>query len=314
MRNRKRLILLSLYFVALALFMLELSCNIDFNQNAVLHLNNGLHYIHKAHLTIDSYEVQSNYVDSAITHFKKAYTIEPNDDYTRYCYASSLFSKGKFEQSDSIIGKEWINVESAFLQSRIAFKKGDRACQKQILINCIYNQPDIIESPFFLHIFDTDSTIAQEAITESMMRLKEEYNNNHDILIKSRLAKVMYSIGETQCAKVLLLETTSAMPNMNRPWFYLACIYANKGDIELAKRYVKISMFLDGRDPLPHELNNMLNQKETNKKWRWTHTSHLAIEQAYNRHIKEDTELIIGLDNYMHPCLEGMINSNIFKR
>jgi len=283
-------------------------------QNVVKLLNNGLKQLEHENISVDNLNDGKHSMDSALCHFGKAYEILPNHEYTRFCYSLANYCVSNYEMIDSILGLEWISAECSFLQSLVAMKKesvDDLVC---VITNFIINRPDAIESLFVADLSEYDSVAVQKSILASCRQLKRQWSDSQDPIIGAKLAKILLSIGDCQQAKRIFEQVVTLMPNMNRPWFYLACIAYNEGDDSLAYSYLNRSEFFDGNDPLPKILRAVLLGQARPQKMHWQFSSHLRLVQAYDSRMPRNAIIIDGLNEYLHPCDSFVIKTYINRK
>ncbi len=127
-----------------------------------------------------------------------------------------------------------------------------------------YLEESITLSPQIL-----DGSIIKKMVNDSILPLIIKTPINSKIknpITQGRNAKILLYLGDTITAKKKLHEVTNHLPNLNRPWFYLARIALSNGDTIGFKTAIQRSLLLDKTDFLP--TLTMANWHTRNKNYR----------------------------------------------
>lgn len=302
MKNNNIYILGALLVISVVLIFADIFGTFSDKKNVVELLNQGIEHTRLTNIEVDSMEDCEIGMDSALYYFDKAYQLLPHHNYTRYCNALACYCLSKYGEADSILSSDWISAECSFLQSLIAIHSNDTSRLIDIVAKFIVNKPDAIESQFVYNIKKIDSTIVEKALQVSKKQLAEEWQSTNNPIVGAWFAKVLLSLGDKQAAKHIFEQIIGIMPNMNRPWFYLACMAFNERDTLKAYSYLETSRALDVNDPLLDVLDSVISGNRYSKKMRWVYSSHVNLMQAYNVGMPNSAIIIKGLNEYLHPC------------
>lgn len=167
------------------------------------------------------------------------------------------------------------------------------------LINAALLRPDFLDSCFWK---DNASTLNLDSILQ--MRVDSMVENIHqsDIISLARLGRLTMHTGDTITSKSLLKRVTDALPNMNRPWYYLAMISLHEGDSVKFLNYIERSIDLDGFDYLPLSMlgdyyfnENQINNSKFYYMSALRGYSEIYISHSYNIRGKYSSDLIVNL-------------------
>jgi len=107
--------------------------------------------------------------------------------------------------------------------------------------------PDILESILFSEFMKKYPENARKSQELAIQYLKERIKSGNNPILKARLARLLLGEDPTESNK-LYMEVTSALPNLSRPWVYLAQLNVSEGNTEEARSYYKKARFLGRND------------------------------------------------------------------
>lgn len=127
--------------------------------------------------------------------------------------------------------------------------------------------PELLDAPFFKDIQQRNPLLASSLITSVTQYLKNQLTTNYNIILAARLGKFLLTTGDTIAAKSSLQQVLQALPDLNRPYYYLATIALQERDTALTINLLRKSIYLENTDFLPNlALGNIyFNQYDTQK-------------------------------------------------
>jgi len=115
----------------------------------------------------------------------------------------------------------------------------------------VHLSPAISESHFFLDLKERSPEAAERVISESISHLEDELIRRPSPILKGKLGKLYLYMNMLDRAAVLLMQASSELPSLSRPWYNLGNIYEQQGDEASMRKCYQRAAFLDGSDPLP---------------------------------------------------------------
>ncbi|MCQ2974179.1 MAG: hypothetical protein MJ211_05145 [Bacteroidales bacterium] len=252
MKNNKVYVLLLSTTLAyiLILFVLNLAKPISKDKDVAYIINSGLKLLENDSLSFNAEENNKENVLLAKEQFEKAYNLYPNEPYMKYCAGLLNFCTGNNDKAKEILGDNYISPECSFIQSEICLKKNDTLTLTKILSTTIENKPDFIESEYFQNLIKNDSIICKNAVSMAKNNLLNKLSNNNEAQTMAKLGKIYLSECNFDEAQLYFNKTIELLPNLNRPYFYLAFINLANGDTINFERNINIAEYLDSSDPL----------------------------------------------------------------
>jgi O-antigen ligase/Tfp pilus assembly protein PilF len=120
-----------------------------------------------------------------------------------------------------------------------------------ILSKAIRYTPDILESIFFKEFSKTQPLIAYKAKKNAIDELREKTKTDSSLILKARLARLLLNDNPAESENILK-EVTKQLPNLNRPWMYLAYLNSkNLSDSITTEKLYEKSLQLNSNDYLP---------------------------------------------------------------
>jgi O-antigen ligase len=193
---------------------------------------------------IPSNEKQS--LKSPIRDLKKAIELSPADAMLFHNLAILYWASGRIEKAQDAFNRA-ITLEpysSMFNFSLAQFYKWQKRERKS---KFHFNRA-VFQHPVLL----------QSNLNEQLI-LEKDYNfqklikqSTENPVLQARKAALLLQCGDTINARKVLKEVTAKLPNLNRPWYYLAEVALSKGDTTLFLSAVQRSLLLDRNDILPN--------------------------------------------------------------
>ncbi|WP_139959411.1 O-antigen ligase family protein [Flavicella sediminum] len=187
-----------------------------------------------------------------LTHILK---INPYDAIALHNLAWVYFANGEKLNSRKLIDKALKSrpYDSFFLISKFLFLLNTN--QENELINCLSKairySPNLISSAFFIEFSKTRPLLAQNAKKNAISSLRTELKTNPSTILKARFARLLLK-EQPKEAEEILIEITKKLPNLNRPWLYLAYLNSkNNIDGTSSEELYQKALRLDESDYLP---------------------------------------------------------------
>ncbi len=192
--------------------------------------------------------VSSDHLQQAIELYEQVYTVNNTDPIINSNLAILYALRGKhkialqfIERAKEILPKEGIFclLKGNLLES-VDLTKAFEAYQEAIT-----RTPSIIDSEFFKHIKNKYPTEVNQLLKTTAHAL----NHQDDVITKAKYAKLQYHLGNKDKSIALLKEVTKDLPNLSRPWLYLAILDSTSiTDLE-KEQHFKRAIFTDPGDP-----------------------------------------------------------------
>lgn len=113
--------------------------------------------------------------------------------------------------------------------------------------NALKYSPYMLESVFFTEFLKKFPENAREAKQMAISYLTDSVQANNNPILKARLARLLMDENPTESYK-LYQEVTAALPNLIRPWVYLAQLNISNGNSEQAENCYRKARFLGQND------------------------------------------------------------------
>lgn len=168
--------------------------------------------------------------------------------------------------------------------------------------------PDITDSPFFADLWQRDSLLAANALTDAEKQLETEFAQTKSIAVQARLGKILMAEGRIDEARTIFENVVEQLPNMNRPHLYLGSIAEMQHDTVAAINYYETAQKLDEADLLAISKLNKLKGKDFKKYTQYLRERKMTQGRFRASYIY-DTQLIgnvciDGLEEYASPAVE----------
>lgn len=305
MKNNKTysvLLILTVVYIVL-LLVLTIIRPIPKNKDIANIINSGLKLIQHDSLRLNNDNNSESLLDAQKL-FLQAYNLKSNEPYIKYCAGLSSYCIGNVDKAAEILGGNYISPECTLIQSQINLMKNDTADIVNILSTTIENQPDFIESEYFQSLTIIDSAMCQRAVSMAEEHLIQDTAHISDAITMAKIGKILLSQKRINEAEAYLTKTVDALPNMNRPYFYLALISLSKRDTAKYEHYLSVAEFLDSSDPLPYALKRHVQGKEKAKKSSAVFKLPLRFEYAYGTKFRKNAIIIDEIGDMVKPRFE----------
>lgn len=250
------MIVVLLFLYATGMSIAFVSGMIKEEDNIVVALDEALAYYERDSIRLEDVKKGRVYDnDTASRYLSELHQHQYQDEYVRYCMSASYYLRRDYRAVLELLGSDWHCAESSFLQIESARAMGDTSTIGALLTTLIENQPDVIESDYMEELVRKDSQIVAESIQKVR---KELQSKEEDVVAKARLAKIEMSLGNISRAETLLVEVTRRMPNLSRPWCYLACVRIAQGDSSCVDTLLSRARALGFGDNISVELSALL--------------------------------------------------------
>ncbi|MDD6002889.1 MAG: hypothetical protein PUC50_11935 [Bacteroidales bacterium] len=305
MKNNKAFYVLFSFTVGYLVVLLALTLirPVQKDKDIATIINAGLKLIENDSLSLHNVN-NSESLLTAQTLFLQAYNIKSNEPYIRYCAGLLSYCVGNVEKASEILGNKYISPEYTLIQSQLCLRNNDTADIVNILSATIENQPDFIESEYFQSLTKIDSAMCYRAVAMAESHLTRDTAHISDAITMAKIGKILLSEKRITEAEAYLTKTIDALPNMNRPYFYLALISLSKCDTAKYEHYLSVAEFLDSSDPLPYALKRHVQGKEKAKKSSAIFKLPLRFEYAYGTKFRKNAIIIDEIGDMVKPRFE----------
>lgn len=207
-------------------------------------------------LFANDYPVDKKQVAVAIKYFEKASELSPYD-------AGYHFNLGwLYFLNDHNDSKVFTRLQNAIslspntpeyqFGSAIIYEKLNQMPEASLCFEkAIRLDPEILDSESFINLNKRDSSFAKLLSSNALKHLQAKLDSSYNTIIAARVAKLLLNSGETTKAKSLLLRVSSELPELNRPYCFLARISLQQGDTTNAMKLLKKAKFLSRNDYMP---------------------------------------------------------------
>ncbi len=186
--------------------------------------------------------------------------------------------------------------------------KGDTAAAFSHYKRALCVSPELLDSPFFMDLQKRNFPFSERLVKEAMQDLKDQLNRNYNTILAARFSKLLLQTDDTIASEKILTQVVQDLPNLNRPYYYLAFIALNKKDTTLAINLLSKSAYLENSDYLPplalgnlyynkpfYNKNTARNAiqyyKQAVRNWldqKTLNSSHAAIRYRYSTNVNND--------------------------
>jgi O-antigen ligase/Tfp pilus assembly protein PilF len=178
--------------------------------------------------------------------------LNPYDDENLHNLAWVYFALGHPKVAQDLLTKA-IKLDaynSTYHISKVLFdlKQENNSEVKNHLVKALRYSPEVLESIFYKEFSKKYPKLAKESKQIAISDLQTEIRANSNTILKARLARLLLD-EDPKKAKQLLEDVTTALPNLSRPWLYLAYLNSQEtNDTLKIKRSYEKSLFLNPYD------------------------------------------------------------------
>ncbi|MFN7116641.1 MAG: O-antigen ligase family protein [Saprospiraceae bacterium] len=197
-------------------------------------------------------------VGQAIKYYQNALSIDPYDAGYHFNLSWLYYWKAEsdstqiFRHLDRVLELEPNAIEyriGAGLLQEIGFQ--DTSAAFLHYERALRISPELLDAPFFADLQQRQPERAALLIKTVIQQLKEAVNNNYNTIFAARLSKLLLTNGDTLAAQEMLERVVQELPDLNRPYYYLANITLQSRDTALAISLLNKSILLERTDYLP---------------------------------------------------------------
>ncbi|MBA0884773.1 O-antigen ligase family protein [Flavobacterium sp. BBQ-18] len=178
--------------------------------------------------------------------------LNPYDDENLHNLAWVYFALGQQKTAQDLLTSaiKLDTYNSTYHISKVLFdlKQENNSEVKIHLVKALRYSPEVLESIFFKELSKKHPKLAKESKQIAISDLYAAIKINNNTILKARLARLLLEENPKK-AKQLLQEVTTTLPNLSRPWLYLAYINSleTNDTLKIEKSYQK-SLFLNPND------------------------------------------------------------------
>lgn len=126
--------------------------------------------------------------------------------------------------------------------------------------------PEVLDSEFFADLRKRHPSTAMQLLTKVTTTLQKSLATTDNTIFTARLGRLLIEKNEFAAAKKNLAQAIEALPDLSRPYYYLALIAQQEGDTTQSLKLLRKSAFLDANDYLaPLALGNLYYGRQAEK-------------------------------------------------
>lgn len=227
-----------------------ITCALKFDpKNPQLVANKG--YLLNMILAKDSFNKSEN-KENALAYYCSAVRYSPCDPYLQHNLAWLYFNNGKADSAEVHYRKACelsantalFHISKGLLQERK--KTGDYGVAEYK--KAIRLSPELLDSEFGRELTINFSDDFRKMLNEVIDSLSLKIKKDESPILKGRLAKMILYRGDTALAIQLFEKASKELPNLDRPWYYMAKIKLAQNDTVTFLKYMNRAILLDPRD------------------------------------------------------------------
>ena len=207
-------------------------------------------------------------ITKAIEYFTSALQLNPLDAGYHFNlgwlhFLQNRASEKGLEQVNRALELETNNSEFLIGKGLILEYNKDTSAALEVYKKAIRLDPEILDSRFFADLIARQPPAFKEFFEKSVNRLE----SNESTIIAARLGKILLNGGYYKEAKKILQQVTQELPDLNRPYYYLALLAEHESDTTQAIALLQKAIYLDKKDYLPPlEMGNIYYKRQKNQK------------------------------------------------
>lgn len=213
--------------------------------------------------------------------------LNPCDDENIHNLAWVYFALGQQKTAQNLLRRaiKLNTYNSTYHISKVLFdlKQKNNSELKNHLTKALRYNPEVLESIFYKEFSKKYSRLAKESKTIAVSGLQTEIRANRNTILKARLARLLLEENPKK-AKQILVEVTTSLPNLSRPWMYLAYLDSKEANDTTIKISYEKSLFLSPYDFLLNTYygNYYMGQHNDKKGLQYFRTSLLSYRAIKN--------------------------------
>jgi len=190
--------------------------------------------------------------ENALVYYKKAVNNSPCDPYVQQNLAW-LFFMADQKDSAAIYFRKACDLSAntalfhigrgLFQEKTVTADLGLAEFKKAIRLS-----PDILDSEFAAHLESKNQGRFNTMLHEIADSLTQKIATDNSPILKSRLAKIILTEGDTTQAMQLFEQVGNQLPNLDRPWYYRGMVKLAQNDTPNFLKYLNRASMLDPRD------------------------------------------------------------------
>ena len=189
----------------------------------------------------------------SLNHFLTALKKVPNDDEILHNVAWLHFALDEIEEAKKYVNR---SIDLNPFNSTYQVSSVLMLLQNSELDECGKNlgkalrySPSLLESRFYKVFSSRYPVIAERAKQIAIKGLEDQIKDDNSLILKARLARLLM-VDEPERAMEILQEVSSKLPNLNRPWVYMAYLENVRGNATKAETYFNKALFYNRHDAL----------------------------------------------------------------
>ncbi len=162
--------------------------------------------------------------------------------------------------------------------------------------------PELFDSPYYDLLKSKYPVLMGQMPGKVAKELEALLESGYSSILAARLGKVYFLQKRYEEARALFTKVCSELPNLNRPYLYLAKIMMANGDYKQAALLLKKSNFLDPADYLVHAAFGDLHYTKRSGNEREAHSAILSYRMAIGRWLPRTSyNSLKAMVKYVHP-------------
>ncbi len=208
------------------------------------------------------------FITKAIEYFTSALQLNPLDAGYHFnlgwlYFLQNQASEKGLEQVNRALELEPNNSEFLIGKGLLLEYNKETGAAFEVYKKAIRLDPEILDSKFFADLIARHPPAFKEVFGKPVDAL----NTNKSTIIAARLGKILLNGGYYKEAKKILQQVTQELPDLNRPYYYLAFLAKREGDTTQAIALLQKAIYLDKKDYLPPlEMGNIYYKRQRNQK------------------------------------------------
>jgi len=286
-------------------------------RNPLLNANKG--FLLNTILQKDSTHQKDN--ENALAYYQTAVNHSPYDPWLHHNLAGLYLNKGQVDSAAIHFHKacELSGNTALFHISRGLFqeKTGTADFGLTEFKKAIRLSPDLLDSEFAANLESKNQERFKTMLHKIADSLTIRMATDNSPILKSRLAKIILTEGDTALAMQLFEQASNQLPNLDRPWYYRGMVKLAQNDTVTFLRYLNRAALLDPRDYLyPLALGNYYHSRNQKRDAIYYYKSTLFNQaNLYTQHAMiapkwygyktlPNTILPLGLLNQINPVFD----------
>ncbi len=189
----------------------------------------------------------------SLKHFLTALKKVPNDDEILHNVAWLHFALNEIDLAKKYVNRsiELIPFNSTYQVSSVLIHLQNSEIEESgnSLGKALRYSPSLLESRFYKVFSSKYPEIAERAKQIAIKGLEDQIRDDNSLILKARLARLLMD-DEPERAMEILREVSIKLPNLNRPWVYMAYLENARGNATQTEAYFNKALFYNKYDAL----------------------------------------------------------------